>query len=45
MTRLRARLPVMFATLLVLCACATRPINPPITQADPGVGYRLLVPA
>lgn len=40
MTRLRARLPVMFATLLVLCACATRPINPPITQADPGVGYR-----
>ncbi|MBK7954608.1 MAG: patatin-like phospholipase family protein [Candidatus Accumulibacter sp.] len=40
MTRLRARLPVMFAALFVLCACATRPINPPITQADPGVGYR-----
>jgi NTE family protein len=35
------RLPVMFAALLVLSACATRPINPPITQADPDAGYRL----
>ncbi len=25
---------------LFLGACATRPINPPITQADPGKGYR-----
>jgi NTE family protein len=28
------------ATLLVLAGCATRPVNPPITQANPGVGYR-----
>jgi NTE family protein len=28
------------ASLLLLGGCATRPINPPITQADPGTGYR-----
>ena len=28
------------ATLLLLAGCATRPINPPITQADPSKGYR-----
>jgi len=26
--------------LVLLCGCATRPINPPITQADPTTGYR-----
>src|SRR6266568_4598237 len=28
------------AILLPLGGCATRPINPPITQADPSTGYR-----
>src|SRR6266705_254509 len=28
------------ATLVLLGGCATRPINPPLTQADPGTGYR-----
>src|SRR6266496_514833 len=28
------------ATLLLLGGCATRPINPSITQADPSTGYR-----
>src|SRR6266568_8551711 len=28
------------ATLLLLGGCATRPINPPLTQADPSTGYR-----
>src|SRR5213083_480180 len=27
------------AALLLLGGCATRPINPPITQADPATGY------
>ncbi len=30
-----------FAALLVLGGCATRPVNPPITQVDPSAGYRL----
>lgn len=36
------RLPLLriLASLLLLSGCATRPINPPITQADPNVGYR-----
>jgi len=28
------------ASLLLLGGCATRPINPPITQTDPSAGYR-----
>ena len=28
------------ATFLLLAGCATRPINPPITQTDPSRGYR-----
>ena len=32
-------LPIL-ALLLVLGGCATRPVNPPITQADPSTGYR-----
>src|SRR6185436_11240943 len=40
MTRLRVR--SLLALLLMLGACATapRPVNPPITQADPRSGYR-----
>jgi NTE family protein len=29
------------AALLALGGCATRPVNPPITHADPAAGYRL----
>jgi NTE family protein len=35
-------LPI-FAALLLLGGCATRPINPPITQTDPNTGYRYQV--
>ncbi|MBP6733113.1 MAG: patatin-like phospholipase family protein [Chromatiaceae bacterium] len=31
---------LVLASLLLLGGCATRPINPPITQADPSTGYR-----
>jgi NTE family protein len=31
---------LLLALLLLLSGCATRPINPPITQADPTTGYR-----
>ena len=31
---------LVVASLLLLGACATRPINPPITQTDPRTGYR-----
>ncbi len=34
-------LPAVFAALFVLGGCATRPVNPPIGQADPHAGYRL----
>src|SRR5438876_9551981 len=34
---------LMLALLLLLGGCATRPINPPITQADPSTGYRFEV--
>ena len=30
----------LLTALLLLGGCATRPINPPITQTDPSVGYR-----
>jgi NTE family protein len=30
----------VLASLLLLGGCATRPINPPITQTDPSAGYR-----
>ncbi len=42
MTRFRnPLLPILaLASLLLLGGCATRPINPPITQADPSSGYR-----
>src|SRR5881392_2768744 len=31
---------VVLTSLLLLAGCATRPINPPITEADPRTGYR-----
>ena len=40
MTRIRQPLSLLLASLLLLGGCATRPINPPITQADPKTGYR-----
>ncbi len=40
MDRLRFQLLLSMAALLALGGCATRPINPPITQADPTTGYR-----
>jgi NTE family protein len=41
MSRLRLLFPMALGALLALGGCATRPINPPITQADPDAGYRL----
>jgi NTE family protein len=34
-------LPALLLAFLALGGCATRPANPPITQADPHAGYRL----
>ena len=36
-------LPLLLASamLLLLAGCASRPVNPPIAQADPTAGYRL----
>ena len=33
----------IIAMLLVLAGCASRPVNPPITQANPATGYRFEV--
>jgi NTE family protein len=40
MTRLQMPSLLVVALLLLLGGCATRPVNPPITQADPRTGYR-----
>src|SRR5436190_23468626 len=32
--------PALILALLLLGGCATRPVNPPISQADPRAGYR-----
>jgi NTE family protein len=44
MTPIDALRPALCATwlalLLALGGCATRPVNPPIAQADPNIGYR-----
>ena len=40
MNLLRVLSPLL---LIVLCACASRPINAPITHTDPRAGYRLEV--
>jgi NTE family protein len=41
LSRLLLRSAVVLAALLTVAGCATRPINPPITQVEPGTGYRL----
>ena len=40
MTRVRRPTLLMLASLLLLAGCATRPINPSITQVEPSTGYR-----
>jgi NTE family protein len=40
MTRLRLTPLLGVALIALLGGCASRPINPPITQADPAAGYR-----
>jgi NTE family protein len=40
MNRLRMFLLTALAALLGLGGCATAPVNPPITRADPTAGYR-----
>lgn len=40
MTRLKMPTWTVVACLLLLAGCATRPVNPPITKADPNTGYR-----
>ena len=40
MSGLQMRSLLVLASLLLLSSCATRPINPPITQTDPSTGYR-----
>src|SRR5438876_9744698 len=39
MNNLRIFLPVAITLLIVLGGCATRPVNPPITQVDANAGY------
>ena len=43
MTRLRLLLLLALASLVLLAGCATRPVNPPITQVNPAAGYRFEV--
>jgi NTE family protein len=38
--QLKHVLPIVCAALLALGGCASRPVNPPIAQADPKAGYR-----
>jgi NTE family protein len=40
MTRLNRTSLLAIGLMALLGGCATRPINPPITQAEPGTGYR-----
>ena len=40
MTSLRACLSLVVASLLLLGACATRPVNPPLSQYDPSKGHQ-----
>src|SRR6266700_3514628 len=39
MNSLRMFFPAALIALLTLGGCATRPVNPPITQVDPNAGY------
>ena len=45
MTSMRPIIAVVIAASLLCGACATRPINPPITQVDAKSGYRFLTRA
>ncbi|MET1084589.1 MAG: patatin-like phospholipase family protein [Burkholderiales bacterium] len=40
MTRLQVASMLVSASLVLLGGCASRPINPPITQTEPSTGYR-----
>lgn len=40
-TRMQMPALLILALLLLLGGCASRPVNPPITHADPNAGYRL----
>src|SRR5689334_19226861 len=40
MTCLRHSTLLVIASVVLLAGCATRPVNPPITQVEPGTGYR-----
>ncbi len=40
MTKLRLTPLVVLGLLALLAGCASRPINPPIAQIEPGKGYR-----
>lgn len=31
----------LLALSLLICGCASRPVNPPLEHADPNTGYRL----
>ena len=42
MTRLPTPSLLVLALLVLLGGCASRPINPPITHADPNTGYRFI---
>jgi NTE family protein len=42
MTRLHMPFLLVLALWVLLGGCASRPINPPITHADPSTGYRFL---
>ncbi|WP_427309561.1 patatin-like phospholipase family protein [Cupriavidus sp. H39] len=42
MTRLPTPALLIFALLLLLGGCASRPVNPPIVHADPNAGYRFV---
>jgi NTE family protein len=39
-TRQKHLIPIVCTALFALAGCATRPVNPPIAQADPKAGYR-----
>lgn len=39
MSRLHTMPLMAGAALLALAGCASRPVNPPIAQADPNTGY------
>ena len=45
MTRLHSSALFVLGLIILLGGCATRPINPAITQADPTTGYRFVTHA